>query len=317
MITIFTPTYNREKTLPKLFTSLKNQSSKNFEWIVIDDESTDKTEDLLNSFINENCDFDIHYEKQNHGGKHRAINRAVKLAKYDWFFIVDSDDYLSDDAVEKLENWILENKNNEKVGIISGSRFDIVQKKQLATPDFLFLNVGFKCFNHKRADFKLVGDRAEIYKTDILRKHPFLEYENEYFVTEDVCWNSISKSGYYTAFYPDVIYFNEYRDDGLTKTGANEYIGAFNNFNGFLESVKIRLQLNGICPETYVALRTALKIANVKKIKLAELAEKLEIPLWKIKKIKSLAFKYFLFRVFRKLMNKCDISKGVINERRK
>ncbi len=309
MITIFTPTYNREQTLTKLFESLKKQTDKKFEWIIVDDESTDNTEKLVNSFISENCEFNIYYKKQNHGGKHRAINRAVKIAKYDWFFIVDSDDYLSNDAVEKLEKWIQENKNDEKIGIISASRFDVIQKKQLATPDFLFFNAGFKCFNYKRSDFFLDGDRAEIYRTDILRQNPFPEYKNEYFITEDVCWNSIAKAGFYTVFYPDVIYFNEYREDGLTKTGANKYKGAFYNFNGFLESLKIRFQVNGICPQFFTDLMMAFKIASIKKINLEQLADRLEISIRKLKKIKFLSFKFFLFRIFRKLMKICDISK--------
>ena len=238
MITIFTPTYNREQTLTKLFESLKKQTDKKFEWIIVDDESTDNTEKLVNSFISENCEFNIYYKKQNHGGKHRAINRAVKIAKYDWFFIVDSDDYLSNDAVEKLEKWIQENKNDEKIGIISASRFDVIQKKQLATPDFLFFNAGFKCFNYKRSDFFLDGDRAEIYRTDILRQNPFPEYKNEYFITEDVCWNSIAKAGFYTVFYPDVIYFNEYREDGLTKTGEKVNFSTVRKYPKFLSSYR-------------------------------------------------------------------------------
>ena len=88
MITIFTPTYNREKTLTKLFESLKSQTDKNFEWIVVDDESTDNSEKLINSFISENCEFNIYYEKQNHGGKHRAINRAVKIANMTGFLLL-------------------------------------------------------------------------------------------------------------------------------------------------------------------------------------------------------------------------------------
>ena len=103
MITVFTPTYNRAYILGKLYESLKNQTSENFEWIIVDDASTDNTEELVASF--EEVGKGISYINQAHGGKHRAINRAVKLAKGDYFFIVDSDDHLTYDAIELVTAW--------------------------------------------------------------------------------------------------------------------------------------------------------------------------------------------------------------------
>ena len=68
LLTVFTPTYNRANLLPRLFASLKNQSCYDFEWLIVDDASTDDTETVTAEFREENTQFDIRYLKQKHGG---------------------------------------------------------------------------------------------------------------------------------------------------------------------------------------------------------------------------------------------------------
>lgn len=85
MITVFTPTYNRGYIIKQLYDSLILQSYKDFEWLVIDDGSTDDTEELFKSFIAEQK-LNIHYLKIENGGKHRAINKGVILAQGKYFF---------------------------------------------------------------------------------------------------------------------------------------------------------------------------------------------------------------------------------------
>lgn len=104
-ITVFTPTYNRGYIIENLYKSLQRQTYKNFEWVVIDDGSNDNTKDLLDKWTSESNEFDIVYKKVVNGGKHRAINRALNYSKGRLFFIVDSDDYLTDDALEKILKW--------------------------------------------------------------------------------------------------------------------------------------------------------------------------------------------------------------------
>lgn len=266
MITIFTPTYNRAHTLPRLYESLKKQNCKKFEWIIIDDDSNDNTEELIDNYKLENNTFNISYIKQQHGGKHRAINKAVNIAKFEWFFIVDSDDYLSEDAVEKILIWINENKDDPKVGAVSGSRFNLAINKAMSVPSLLQLNPGIKCLNYERSNYNLDCDKAEIYRTEILKVHPFPEYEGEFFCTEAVCWDSIAYDGYYISFYPDSIYMCEYLDDGLTKNGANTYKGFSNNLYGFLDYVDIELKCLGFCDYTYGLLNCAIKIIKEKKL---------------------------------------------------
>ena len=108
MITIMTPTYNRAYILKNAYESLKKQSSFDFEWIIVDDGSTDETEEIVRAWMVEEKNFSIIYEKQKNGGKHRAVNKGVSLAKYDYFFILDSDDELTEDAVATIHKWTSE-----------------------------------------------------------------------------------------------------------------------------------------------------------------------------------------------------------------
>jgi glycosyltransferase involved in cell wall biosynthesis len=100
-ITVFTPTYNRASLLSRLYDSLVLNHSSDFEWLIVDDGSQDDTESVVNTFIAEDK-LNIRYIKQLNGGKHRAINHGVAEARGELFFIVDSDDYLSDNALERV-----------------------------------------------------------------------------------------------------------------------------------------------------------------------------------------------------------------------
>lgn len=100
LLTIFTPSYNRAYILPKLYESLKRQTDKRFEWVIVDDGSVDDTESLVNGWINESL-ININYQKQQNQGKHIAINTGVEMANGELFFIVDSDDQLTLNAVER------------------------------------------------------------------------------------------------------------------------------------------------------------------------------------------------------------------------
>ncbi len=105
VLTIFTPTYNRGYIINNLYDSLCCQTCKDFVWLIVDDDSIDNTKELVERWIEENK-IKIIYYKQKHGGKHRAMNFAVENSKSEFFFTVDSDDKLTNDAVEKILIWI-------------------------------------------------------------------------------------------------------------------------------------------------------------------------------------------------------------------
>ncbi len=118
-ITVFTPTYNRAQTIPRLYRSLLNQSVKDFEWLVIDDGSSDGTEALVAGLIAES-QISIRYLKTENGGKHRAINKALDMASGDIFFIVDSDDYLAENALARLLYWFSSIEKEKDSGRFAG-----------------------------------------------------------------------------------------------------------------------------------------------------------------------------------------------------
>ena len=145
LISVFTPTYNRAHLLPRCYESLCRQTSDAFEWIIVDDGSTDDTTDIVQGFmtvitekdktiigIAKNHTFRITYQRQPNGGKHRAINRGVNLAQGELFLILDSDDYLTDDAIQQVVDHYLPIADNKRCGglgamkgVIRSTRFRI------------------------------------------------------------------------------------------------------------------------------------------------------------------------------------------------
>ena len=101
MLTILTPTYNRAEELKRLGGSLLAQTSKDFEWLVIDDGSSDETAAVVNDFSSQ-ASFPVRYVKKDNGGKHTAINLGVSMISSGLTFIVDSDDWLTEDAVSTI-----------------------------------------------------------------------------------------------------------------------------------------------------------------------------------------------------------------------
>ena len=119
MITVFTPTYNRGNLLKRLYDSLCNQSFKDFEWLIVDDGSKDDTETVIANFIAQQK-LVINYLKQENGGKHRAINKGVKEAKGEYFFIADSDDRLPKEALMLVVEEFKKIEGTEKISGICG-----------------------------------------------------------------------------------------------------------------------------------------------------------------------------------------------------
>lgn len=233
-VTIFTSTYNREKYLYRLYESIKGQNHLDeIEWIVIDDGSTDNTQKLMKRIqkVNNN-EFLIYYKKVEHGGKHRAINKALDIARGDYFFIVDSDDYLEIGALDNVMCWISELGEEKTICAVSGLRVfsnGVEVGRETKFDKECFVDVSI----FDRHKFGLDGDKAEVYKTSLMKQHKFPEFDNEFFVTEDVCWNAIAAEGYKVRWYNVPIYVCDYLEDGLTKSGANRYEGHKENFNGY------------------------------------------------------------------------------------
>lgn len=213
-ITVFTPTFNRGYIIENLYKSLQRQSYKNFQWIVIDDGSKDDTEKLFEKWTNEDNLFDITYKKVKNGGKHRAINRAIEIAEGELFFIVDSDDYLTDHALEKVIKWEETIKNKNEFAGVAGVRGYSINSRIGNT----FKGEYIDATSLERNKNNITGDKAEVFYLDILKKYKFPEFEGEKFVTEKVVWNQIAYDGYKIRWFNEIIYICDYLEDGLTKS---------------------------------------------------------------------------------------------------
>ena len=232
-ITIFTPTYNRANTLQRLYDSLIIQKNKNFEWLVVDDGSTDNTNELINNWMNENKII-IRYIYQENHGKTFAYNIGVENAKYEWFLCLDSDDFLSSDAINILLNLIKEYSGGY-VGLVSLKKNivsdNICLKKEIATGKLV-------SFEELYRKYKCNGDTALVYKTKILIKNPFPIIENEKFVPEQYLHDKMDQEGK-LLFFSDKIYCCEYLEDGYSNNTINLLR---NNPNGYLQAGKQKIR---------------------------------------------------------------------------
>lgn len=189
-ITVFTPTYNRAYIINRLYESLQRQEIHNFEWLVVDDGSVDETEELFRTWMNNESKFPIRYYKKKNGGKCRAINFALDLAKGKLFFVVDSDDYLTDDALKKIIAWEKSLPKDEKYCGVAGN----LGMSSNFTPNTLFETDyydGTLLDRYRNID----GERALAFFTEIHKKYRYPEYSGEKFMTEAVIYNRMANHG--------------------------------------------------------------------------------------------------------------------------
>lgn len=224
-ITVFTPTYNRAYIIEILYRSLQRQTFRDFEWLVVDDGSADNTESIFSAWQREENCFPIRYYRQENGGKHRAINRGLELAQGELFFTVDSDDYLTDDALEKIAQWESALPKDGSYCGLAGN----LGTSPCETPNSLFHAPYFDGTALDRYR-EIDGERAMVFYTDIHKKYPYPVFPGEKFMTEAVIWNRMAKDGYRMRFFNDIIWIYEYKEDGLTKAGNSLFL---NNPRGY------------------------------------------------------------------------------------
>ena len=226
MLSIFTPTYNRAYSLPRLYESLVGQTFDDFEWIIVDDGSTDDTELVCHGFIEEGR-LRVTYRKVPNGGKHSAINVGAQLACGEWFFIVDSDDWLVPDGLETTSRYLEQIVDDERFAGVSGLRgfpdgtinfgpheegFELSDReRELLRHEYVDATTATY---HYR--MKIRGDRAEVVRTDLVRSHPLPVFEGETFLPETPLWLGLSNEGYLLRWFNQITYLGDYLEDGLT-----------------------------------------------------------------------------------------------------
>jgi glycosyltransferase involved in cell wall biosynthesis len=218
--TVFTPTYNRAATLPRVYESLKAQTFRDFEWLIVDDGSTDNTREVIEKWQAE-AKFPIRYFYQLNQGKPTAYNRAVPEARGELFLFIDSDDACFPQALERLKcHWdnIPAGQRDkfsavtvlcqDQHGQLSGEKFpqDILDSDSLE----MYMK------------YRTPGEKWGFQKTAVLREFPFPALPDERFVPESVVWLALSRK-YKTRFVNEVLYIyhvNDGRPDHLEQLSA-------------------------------------------------------------------------------------------------
>ena len=246
MITVLTPTFNRGGGLQSLWDSLQKQTVREFEWLVVDDGSTDGTKNLITQ-LQEKSDFPIRYIYKNNGGKHTALNVGIQTICSELIFIVDSDDCVTDDAVESILKIHKKYRSQNNIcgyaflrafpdGKINGKKFDVDER------------IGSYIDVRVNGD-DTGADKAEVFKTHCLKEFPFPEYPNEKFLGEDLVWVRMARK-YEMVHINKAIYVGNYLEDGLTnnrrKHNIASPIGCMHRAEEFMESdLKTRYRIKG------------------------------------------------------------------------
>lgn len=234
-ITIFTPTYNRKKTLERLYKSLTKQTFKDFEWLIVDDGSTDDTKEYIQSLINSLTDFKIRYYYQQNSGKHVAYNLGLRLAKGMYFFCVDSDDWLPIDSIESINKILVNKKDINTIGVIG---LKSLKNGKLLSPTFP-QNI-IRCNTYYLSEIlKCRGEWSLVFETKKAIHFPFPIINGEKFMGELVIYDEISK--FFNQYLDNHIYtICEYQENGLSN---NIHRIMRDNPGGYLLFYKNRIDL--------------------------------------------------------------------------
>jgi glycosyltransferase involved in cell wall biosynthesis len=189
---VFTPTFNRVHTLPRVYESLKAQIYRNFEWIIVDDGSTDQTNELVKKWQKE-AEFPIRYFWQQNEGKHVAFNRGVREAHGEIFLPFDSDDACVPEALERFKfHW--DSIPIEQRELFTGvCALCMDQNGKIVGDHFPFeptdsnsLEIYYR--------YKVKGEKWGFQRTEVLHHYPFPEIQGARYIPEGVIWNAIAKS---------------------------------------------------------------------------------------------------------------------------
>jgi FkbM family methyltransferase len=194
LFTVFTPVFNRRETIGRVWEALRAQTWRNFEWVVVDDGSTDDVADVLDAYAAE-ADFPVRVHRQENGGKHVAWNRGVEMARGELFVPADSDDAFAPEALERFRRYWLSIPEKERPGF-SGVNVlcrdpetgEIVGTPFPASPMISQnLELTYR--------FRVRGEKWGCLRTEVLREVPFPETSvlRGSYVPESYLWYTLAR----------------------------------------------------------------------------------------------------------------------------
>lgn len=234
-LTIFTPTYNRADLLVRGYEALKRQTVKDFIWIIIDDGSTDNTEQIVNQWIKEEKTFQIEYYYKQNGGLHTAYNYAIEKAKTELLVCIDSDDFMSERAVELIVDFWKKNGSDEYAGIV-GLDYTL-DNRVIGDPlpsqksvNLIDLLVGkYNIYN---------GDRTNVVRTELYKRFAPMEvFQGEKNFNPHYMHLQISQEYDFLVLNENLRYV-EYQENGMTNNIYKQY---YNSPKSFLKTRELYL----------------------------------------------------------------------------
>ncbi|KAB7708167.1 glycosyltransferase [Bacillus aerolatus] len=217
MLTVFTPTYNRAYCLEACYKSLVRQTCKDFIWLIIDDGSIDNTKDLVNSWIKENK-IEIRYYWQENQGMHGAHNTAYELIDTELNVCIDSDDYMPEEAVEKITKFWSKygsEKVSGMIGLDSYTNNEVIGTK---LPEDRKSSTLFDLYNKHGVS----GDKKLVYRTELTKQYPYPIFQNEKYVGLAYKYYMLDKQ-YEMLLMNEVLCCVEYLSDGSSLNMLNQY----------------------------------------------------------------------------------------------
>ena len=239
MLTVFTPTFNRAECLKKGYEALCRQTCKEFVWLVVDDGSTDQTRLLVEQWSRQEKGFEVRYIYKENGGLHTGYNVAIANIDTELSVCIDSDDYMPDDAVEKILTFWKKEGSDKYEGIAALDAFEdgtIIGDPFPKQKSINILDVSLGKYHYKNGDRKLVV-RTALYK----EVAPMPSYENEKNFNPHLMHLQISEK-YDFLIYNTVLCVVEYQEDGMSNGIFKQYL---NSPKSFAHMRKYMLGLKG------------------------------------------------------------------------
>ena len=233
-LTVFTPAYNRAYSIHLCYESLCRQTCKDFVWLVVDDGSTDNTKELIESWQKNDNGFEIKYVYKPNGGMHTAHNTAYENIDTEINVCIDSDDYMTDDAVEKIVNLWKEKGDKKYAGIIA---LDCLQNGEIIGTELEKdrETTTLKGFYQRGGK----GDKKLIYRTDVMNSYPsYPEFEGEKYVSIAYKYY-LADEDYELLILNEPVCVVEYMSDGSSTNMYRQYL---KNPKGFAFIRKVDMQ---------------------------------------------------------------------------
>ena len=222
LITVFTPTYNRAYCLHKGYEALLRQTSKDFQWLIIDD----NTRQLVEKWQQADNGFEIRYYYKDNGGLYTGYNKAIEKADTELCVCVDSDDYLTDDAIETVSNYWKQHRKEAYAGVVALDCFEdgTIIGDRLPENKVNLIKLMLGEYHIKN------GDRKNFVRTDLYKKYaPMKEFPGEKDFNPHFLHLKISQEHDFLVLNKPVCVV-EYQPDGMTNTVLKQYLRSPNSY---------------------------------------------------------------------------------------